>query len=384
MLGPLATDSYLPSFDAMAEHFHVTIAQIQQTLTSYILAFSVATLFVGAISDAFGRKPVILVSLVGFFISSIALANAPNYSSLILFRALQGIFGSAGSVVGQAIIRDYAKGTDARKLMSNIMMIFGVAPALAPIIGGYLQHHFDWEANFYFMAAFSCALFISYLFLMEETHKPADRLELRFGAVTSVYAMVLSNKTFVLRTLAIASIFAGVGVYISSASGFVKQVLHLEVTQFAWLFIPMVSGMVIGSSLSSYFATKINAKNAVSIGLTIMAISASVNILYNLFATPTIPWAIIPLFFYAMGMTFIGPILSLSALDLFPNHRGLASSIQNFMRMLLFAFVSGVVSPFVYNDGVKLALGLSGCLIIGAILRQIAKPATAQTKRPLD
>jgi len=138
MLGPFSVDTYLPAFAAMAQSLDTSQLKIQQTLTVYLFAFAAMSLWHGALSDALGRKPVIVVTLAIYVVASLGCAIAGNVESLILFRLLQGLSAGGGWLVGRAIIRDRFHGHDAQRLMSRVTLMFAIAPAIAPIVGGWL------------------------------------------------------------------------------------------------------------------------------------------------------------------------------------------------------------------------------------------------------
>lgn len=139
MLGPFSIDSYLPAFGAIGEALHATPGELQQTLSAYLFGFAFMNLFHGALSDSFGRRPVILVGLVAYTLASIGCALAPNVHTLIIFRAVQGLSTGAGIVVSRAVLRDIFPPAEAQRVMSQITILFGIAPAVAPMVGGVLD-----------------------------------------------------------------------------------------------------------------------------------------------------------------------------------------------------------------------------------------------------
>ncbi|MET0981582.1 MAG: MFS transporter, partial [Telluria sp.] len=169
MAGALAIDTYLPSMPAIGREFGVGPVAVQQTLSVFLFTFAFMMLFYGTLSDSFGRRRVILVSLVLYTIGSIGAVFAPSFGALLACRALQGLSAGAGSVVGQAIVQDRFKGAEAQKMMSNMMMVFGLAPAIAPIIGGWLHVHFGWRSTFLFLAGFGVLLIAMTLRLLPES-----------------------------------------------------------------------------------------------------------------------------------------------------------------------------------------------------------------------
>src|SRR5262245_45455136 len=179
MLGPFSIDTYLPSFPAIARDFAVTPLQVQQTLSAYLAPFAVMMLLHGTLSDSFGRRPVILMNLVLFTAATVACALARDFTQLVVFRVLQGLSAGAGIAVGRAIIRDSFEGFAAQRLMSLVTMIFGIAPAIAPVIGGWLQSAFGWHSVFVFLACYAAIMLVVCWRALPETHPPAARQPLR-------------------------------------------------------------------------------------------------------------------------------------------------------------------------------------------------------------
>ena len=157
-VGPFCIDAYLPSMPEIASTFGVGLAAVQQTLTAYMVPFAVMTLWHGAISDAFGRRRVILILLALFVGASLGCALAPSFVFLLTFRVLQGLTAGAGMVIGRAIIRDVIEGHEAQRMMALVTTIFAVAPAIAPVIGGWLHHWFGWRSVFVFMTLFAASV----------------------------------------------------------------------------------------------------------------------------------------------------------------------------------------------------------------------------------
>ena len=196
MLGPFAIDTYIPAFTGMGRDLGASTLQMQQTLSLYLAAFAFMFLFHGALSDSFGRKPVIVAGLVGFLIGSIGCALAPSIGTLLIFRIVQGLSVGAGMVVGRAMIRDLFNDTDAQKLMSMVTLWFGIAPAIAPIIGGYLYTYFGWHAIFWFLALITLLLMIVILFTIHETLPDEKRHAFRPAPLFAGYREVGANLPF--------------------------------------------------------------------------------------------------------------------------------------------------------------------------------------------
>jgi len=226
-LGPFSIDTYMPAFPAMGAALAASPLQIQQTLTAYLLAFAAMMLFHGALSDAYGRRPIVLFSLLLYTVASIGCAFTDNINALLTLRALQGVSAGAGLVIGRAMIRDLYAGAEAQRLMSRVTMIFGIAPAVAPIIGGWLHTWFGWRSIFIFLALFGVALLAVCARYLPETLPHTARESFHPAPLFANYRKVGSHPEFQWLSLAVSLNFAGFFLYIASAPTIVLQYLHL-------------------------------------------------------------------------------------------------------------------------------------------------------------
>lgn len=367
MIGPFSIDTYLPSFPAIGRDLSVTPAQLQLTLSVYFLTFAVMTLFHGTLSDSFGRRPVILVCLVVYVAASIGCAAAPDFAQLLLFRVLQGMSAGAGMVVGRAIIRDSFEGHAAQRLMSLVTMIFGLAPAIAPVVGGWLQAWFGWQSVFLFLALYGLVLLVVCWVRLPETHPPSSRQPFAIAPLARNYLKLGSSPLLLLLSSAVALNFAGFFLYIVSAPAFVYNLLGLEATQFAWLFVPGIVGVMFGAFLSGRAAGKLSPQRTIGIAYTIMFSAAAFNLTYSALAGPALPWSVLPIMIYTVGMALAMPSITLLALEIFPRNRGMTSSLQGFIHSFLSSVSAGVISPLLSHSDITLALGMTGLLSFGSL-----------------
>ena len=340
MTGALSIDAYLPALPSIAQNFGVSLAAAQQTLTIYLFAFAFMTLFYGTLSDSFGRRPVILVSLTLYFLSSIGAGCASSLGWLLVFRMLQGLSAGAGQVVGRAIVGDILTGAEAQRAMAYISVIFGLAPALAPILGGWLQVAFGWHSIFIFIALFTLILLVVCLRLLRESLPPKDRHPFHFKVIVANYWEVGCHARFMFQSFGNALSFSGVLIYIGAAPVFVMTILHLSVQDFGWLFIPLIGGLTLGSFLSGRWSHHYKPTSLIRAGYATMGTASLINLAYAWFFTAAIPWAVMPLALYGIGMSLAMPAMTVRMLEMFPRVRGLASSLQTFMFMIVFAIGS--------------------------------------------
>lgn len=379
MGGALAIDTYLPSMPAIGREFGVGPLAVQQTLSIFLLTFAFMMLFYGTLSDSFGRRRVLLVSLTLYMVTSLAAAFAPTFGFLLVCRALQGAAAGAGSVVSAAIVQDRFSGAQAQKMMSHIMMVFGLAPAVAPVLGGYFQVHFGWRSTFYFLAVFGALMIALVLKGLPESLPPEKRQPFHPVDIAKNYLMVMKKPQFLLLALSLGLAFGGLSLYIGSAAHFVMGILKLPETAFAWMFIPLIGGMVVGSALSSKFASKVSAEKMTWYGYAMMGLSGVWGIAYNAAFEATVPWAVLPLAVFTFGLAFAMPAIQVKALSLFPDNRGLASSMQSFIQMMAFALVSGLVAPLLFDSALKLSSGLAAALLISFVLWRLAMRLDGKT-----
>lgn len=366
-LAPFSIDTYLPSFPEIAESLGATSLQVQQTLSAYLLPYAIMALWHGTISDALGRRRVILWTLALFGLSSLACAFVTSIEQLWVLRAAQGVVAGAGAVVGRAIVRDLYDGIEAQRLISHVAMTFAIAPAIAPVIGGWLHTWFGWRSVFVFLALLATLLGLACWRWLPETLTPAKRQSLHPGYLLRAYWRVLTSPAFLAASFAVALNFVGFFVYIMSAPVFLMRHLGLSEREFLWLFGPAMAGLVLGSWISSRLAGRASSQTAIAHGYTLMAGAAAANLLINLLLPPGLPWSVVAIFLYTIGMALTMPSLTLASLDLFPAQRGLASSCQACLQSIASAVVAGIVAPLLWDSTLHLALGMIGLLTAGAL-----------------
>ncbi len=322
-------------------------------------------LFHGALADAFGRRPVILVSLVIFGAASVGCALASDIHQLIFFRGMQGLSAGASMVVARALIRDRFAGHEAQRLMAQVSMMFGIAPVIAPIIGSWLHQLFGWRSIFTFLVLLSLILFVlSWRFVPETlAHHARQRLHPRY--LLHNYAKVMRHRAFLLLSFVLALDFAGVFLYIASAPVFLLKHLSLNEHQFASLFISIVIGMVAGSYISGKIAGRFSIATTMRMSYLLQFTAALLNVVYCTWFLPSAPLAFVPLVIYCVGTYLAKPALVLLILDLFPYNRGLASSLQGFLQTMLSSIVAGVISPWLAKSLLALAWGMLVMLTLG-------------------
>lgn len=368
MLGPFSIDTYLPAFASIQSSLQATSIEVQQTLTAYMLSFAVMTLWHGALSDSFGRRNVVLIALVVFAIGSFGCASAHTVHYLWVFRIMQGVAAGAGMVIGRAIVRDLYAGAPAEKLLSLVTMIFSIAPAIAPIIGGWVVSHSDWRTIFLLLFAYTVVLLVACYRYLPESLPVEKRQAFNVEFLWQSYCDVFKSPRFYFKAGTIGCNFAGIFLFISSAPAFITQHLKLDAQSFGWQFIPMVGGIFLGSLVANQLAGRLSIAKQVAIGFAFLMSAATVNVIFHYFSAPMLPWSVVPLFFYAFGMSVVFPGATLMVLELFPHIRGIVASCQSASVTLLSAFVAGVMAPSLDHSVLALALGQFGFALMALVL----------------
>ena len=366
-LGPFSIDTYLPAFSGIAQSLGATPAQMQQTLSAYLFGFALMNLFHGSLSDRFGRRPVVLWGLAVFTLASVGCALSQTIAQLVAFRALQGMAAGAGVVVSRAIIRDMFPQDEAQRVMSQVTIFFGIAPAIAPMLGGVLFVQLGWHAIFWLLVAIGALLWgLNYRFLPESLHVDA-RQSFAPGPLMRAYGQLVRNPRFVLLVFASGVPFNGMFLYVLSAPEWLGTHLGLAPTQFFWFFMLSIGGIMSGAAVSGRLAGRMRPRSQIRWGFTVMLVSALLNLLLNVLLVPHVSWALLPVAFYAFGWALMVPVVTLMVLDLAPERRGMASSLQACVGSAANGVVAGVLAPLVMHSTIGLAWASLGLMGVGLL-----------------
>ncbi len=367
MLGPFSIDTYIPAFAGIAVSLNATPVEMQQTLSAYLFGFAFMSLFHGALSDSVGRRPVVLWGLAAFTLASAGCALSQSIGQLVFFRALQGLTTGAGIVVSRAVVRDMFAPAQAQRVMSQITIYFGVAPAVAPMMGGLLFEHLGWHAVFWFLTGVGVALWLANYRLLPETLHHSHRQPLHINNLMQGYWKLGRDPRFFLLALASGIPFNGMFLYVLAAPVFLGEHLALAPTQFFWFFVLTIAGIMGGAWVSGHMAGRLAPKKQIRRGFLIMLTVAVVNLVANLLFTAHVAWAMLPIAVFAFGWAMMVPVVTLLVLDLHPERRGMASSLQAFIGSTANGLVAGAITPLVMHSTVSMALASLLMLSIGVV-----------------
>jgi len=365
MVSPFSLDTFYPSFPEMAREFSLSTWQIQQSITVYMVPFALMTLIQGPLSDALGRRPVVLAGLLIYSCASVACVLAPSFAFLLAFRALQGMSAGVGMAVGRAIIRDLHEGPQAQKLMSAITMIFSIAPAVAPVLGGYIHVWFGWRYVFGFMVLVGISLATMSYLLLPETHPHERRSRLDVAGLARNVSRIVTHREFMSYAIALGVTFTAMITFIGAAPAIVLEHWHMGETDFAALFVPLICGIIAGSFISGRLAGRLTGGRQIAIGYTLTLSGAATLVMTHAFLnSPPILLQQVLIVVVGTGVQLMMPIFALRMLDLFPEVRGSAASVQSCVMLGVGAIAMGAIIPAVNHS--MLALSLQ-CLIAALI-----------------
>lgn len=381
MLGPFSIDTYIPAFSGIAQAIGATPVEMQQTLSAYLFGFAFMNLFHGALADSFGRRPVVLWGIAIFTLASAGCALSQTIGQLVFFRALQGLSTGAGIVVSRAVIRDMFPPDQAQKVMSQVTIYFGVAPAIAPVIGGWLFVHAGWHSIFWFLTAVGVALWLANWQLLPETLHVTHRQAFNVRNLMRGYWQLGASPRFLLLALASGVPFNGMFLYVLAAPAFLGEHLRLAPTEFFWFFLLTIAGIMGGSFASGRLAGRIQPKQQIRWGFVVMVAVSVANVVANFLLPPHAGWALIPIAVFGFGWALMVPVVTLLVLDLHPERRGMASSLQAFIGSAANGVVAGVIAPLVMHSTRALAVASLLMMSVGLFAWLFLKRRWPETGR---
>ncbi len=360
-MGPFSIDMYLPAFPSIAEDLHTDISNVSLSITSYFIGISIGQLIYGPISDKYGRKKPLLIGLTLFCVTALACVFSPSINWLIGMRFLLALGGCAGLVTSKAVVRDAFHINETAKIFSILMLISGVAPIIAPTIGGWLLTVFNWKSIFYFLSFFSSILILAVHFYLPEGNSTNKERSLKPKNVYKDYKTVFSNPIFLYYTLASSIAMAGMFAYISGSAFVFINHFGISESNFGLIFGLNACGFIFGSQVNRLLLKKYSSQKVITFSATtLVSLSLLILLLFTLNSiTSTILIAFIFTFLFSLGLLI--PNATALALAPFSTNAGSASALIGFMQMFFGASLSAMVS-LLHNETIfPLVFGMFLC-----------------------
>ncbi len=363
-LGQFGVDLYLPSMPHIATDLHSSISSIKLTIPLYLLGFGLSQLFYGPISDATGRKPTLHFGLVLFLISSLGVLFSTNSLMLIVFRTFQGLGIGAAIVNVRAVMRDTFHGKQMAKVSAWIVMIWSVTPIVAPVLGGYIQSHLGWRANFSAMFFYAALVWLFIFLLLPETLDKNHRKPFHVSGMLKTYKKIFTDKVF-LSFSVISALCYGYFISYATASPFLFQTqLGLTPVQYGWAILAIACGTAIGSIVCYRIVSYVKITQLILIGSCLMLISSCILFFLSLGGIFNVVSLLVPPLIATLGGGMVFPNCTTGAMTHYKKNAGVAGASLGFVQM----FISFIFSMIISNLPTKNAFPLSIELLIISIL----------------
>lgn len=376
-MGAISTDLYLPSLPAIGAAFGVAAAEVQLTLSVFLVGFACSQLVCGPLSDRFGRRPVILGGIALYLAATLLCIVAPSIEVLIAARFLQALGACVGPVLGRAVVRDVYGRDGAAQVLSYMGMAMALAPALGPIIGGYLQVWFGWQANFGVLAAFALVLFLAILATLPETNRWPDPAATQPGRLAATYLSLLRQRSYIGFVMITAFSYAGIFCFISGSSFVLIGLLGLTPDLYGYCFAAIVVGYMIGTFGSGRLTKRLGLERMIRLGGAVQALGGLLGVLLYGAGFFSVVSVVGPVAVFMVGAGLVLPNAQAGALGPFPKNAGAASALLGFFQMGFAALVGIAVGHGSGSSALPMMAAIA-LVALGALMSYwlVVRPAT--------
>ena len=379
-LGPLSMDMYLPSLPDIGRTLHTPVLQVQLTISSYLFGFAVGQIFYGPVSDRLGRRPVLLAALVVYALATIGCAVAQSIDALIALRFLQALGGAGAIVLARAVVCDLYSGVRAGRELSLMGAITGVAPIVAPVIGGGLQTFFDWRATFVLLVICALVIGATAARLLPETLRERPKTPFSLRAMIALYRSVAVHRGFLANLAILTTSFVGLFAWISGAPVVMQSAVYgLTPFIFGVSFALGAGGFVLGTFTAARIVIRFGLDRLIGIGTAMMACGGLLMALVVALALSHVLWFVGAMTLYLAGIGFALPSTMAGALTPFPDRAGTASSVMGLVQQTGAAVTAAAVGAYLGHSAWPVAsvVAVMGCVsfVIWLLTRRVRAAA---------
>lgn len=365
-IGPLSTDMYLPALPLMKESLSSTVDEMQLTLSIFLIGFAIAQLFCGPLADRFGRKPVIGGGILLFLVASVGCSYAGSVAELLLFRLLQAVGACTGPVLGRAMIRDIYGPERAAKIYSYLASIMALAPAVAPIIGGWIAKYWGWRSVFLALAVFGLVGLLFFIVKVEESLKKELRQPIQVKPIVVNFRSLFRDRTYLAYVLCLSCTYAGLFAFLSGSPFVLIEFMQVSEEHFGLYFLFIVIGYISGSMTSARLGQRYSQISLLRVGVVVTMLSGGVSMALAGFQVYHVLAVILPMTSYTFGVGLVMPQSMAGALRNYPHMAGTASSLLGFAQMGIAAVVGVAVGHL--HDGTSWIMSLFIAIMGGAAM----------------
>ncbi len=374
-IGPLSMDMYLPSLPDIGRALHAPTAQVQLTISSYLLGFAAGQLFYGPISDRFGRRPVLLFALVLFGVATIVCATTQSIETLTAVRFVQALGGAGSIVLARAVVRDLYTGVRAGRELSLMSSITAFAPIVAPVIGGVLQTLFGWRASFVLLVIFAAVAGTAAARLLPETLRQRTPGPFSIGVMASLYRSVLVDRGFLAHLGILTASFVGLLAWVSGASIVIQGIYGLSPLTFGATYAFGAAGYMLGTNIAARIVMRLGLDRTIGIGTVALAAGGLIMAAVVALGLTNVAWLIGSATIYLCGLGLSLPSTMAGALTPFPDRAGTASSLMGFTQQSCAAIAAAAIGQYLGHSAWPVAgtVAAAGCvsLLIWAVTRKV-------------
>jgi len=375
---PLSIDMYLPAMPVMEKVFHASAQAVQVTMVTFLVGFAMGQSLYGPITDRFGRKPPLYGSLLLFIASSAGCALAPSIQIMSVFRLLQAIGACGGSVVSRAMVRDLFPSHELRRIFSMLVLVLGVSPVIAPLIGSYLLLWFGWKAAFVVQALVGVVCLAAMHFRLAESLAHDAKRPLHFDVIKAGYVQLLKDRTFLGASVVCGFSSAGTFAYITSAPFVFISLYKVPTERFGWLFGSVAAGMVVASQINGRMSRQVPLWQVLRAANLVQLAAATVLLVSVLTGVGGLIGVFTAIFVYVSAQGFVFPNGSAIAMMRHGKIAGTASALLGTNQFIIAALAT-IFLGFIDNPAVPMAIVIAGCAVASTSLNFLTLGARLET-----
>ncbi len=366
-VGPVSIDIFLPSLPDMTRVFATDVSHVQLTMSIFIGGFALSQLVLGPLSDRYGRRPVLLAGIALYLLASLASLAARSIETLILARLAQSFGACAGPVLSRAIVRDAYPKDEAARTLALMASVFTIAPAVAPIFGGWLHTLFDWRANFVVMSVFGVVSFFGVWKWLVETNLHPDHHALKLGRMFGTYALLVCHRAFLGYTLTVSFVFAGMFSFVSVGSFVLIDVLGVKAQHFGFCFALVISGLLAGNLATARLGHRFGMRRMIGAGVVVALISGTALAGLSLAHIQTVAAVLVPMIGVFLAAGLVLPNGTAAAIAPHGRIAGSASALLGFVQMAVAAGTGWMVGRLHDGTTLPMSLTIAAVMVIATI-----------------